>query len=101
MNTLARISLSCILLSANTLALASPHLTAEQCNSYPFKKPVGEVTHAQLMQELGELHAVGYQGGATTDYPSDIWSAQDKLNAEYRRDCTSAAQVSIPQGTVR
>jgi hypothetical protein len=95
MNSLLRITVSCVLLSASTLALASPHLTPQQCNGYPFKRPVGEVTHAQLMQELGELEAVGYQPqGAALDYPSDIWSAQEKLNAEYRRDCTSAVQTS-------
>jgi hypothetical protein len=98
MNALTRISLSCVLLSASTLALASPHLTPEQCNNYPFKQPVGEITHAQLMQELGELEAVGYQPeGASNDYPSDIWSAQEKLRAEYRRDCTPPVQASNAQ----
>jgi Domain of unknown function (DUF4148) len=98
MNALTRISLTCILLSASTLALAAPHLTPEQCNDYPFKQPVGEVTHAQLMQELGELEAVGYQPeGASIYYPSDIRSAEKKLNAEYRRDCTSAVQASNAQ----
>jgi|HubBroStandDraft_5_1064220.scaffolds.fasta_scaffold773445_1 hypothetical protein len=98
MNSLLRITVSCVLLSASTLALAGPHLTPEQCNSYPFKQPVGEITHAQLMQELGELEAVGYQPeGAALDYPSDIWGAQDKLRAEYRRDCLPALQTSSAQ----
>jgi hypothetical protein len=93
-----RVTFSCVLLSVSTLALAAPHLSPEQCNSYPFKQPVGEITHAQLMRELGELEAEGYQPqGAALDYPSDIWSAQGKLMAEYRRDCLPAVQTSSIQ----
>ena len=40
--------------------MAAPHLTPQQCNDYPFTQLKGEVTHKQLMRELGELEAVGY-----------------------------------------
>lgn len=76
------------LLAVGTTATAAPRLTPEQCNSYPFKQPVGEVTHAQLKQELAELEAVGYdQGINDVCYPRDIQRAEKKLHAKYLREC--------------
>jgi hypothetical protein len=52
----------------------------------------GEVTHKQLMRELGELEAVGYQPTADDDdYPNELQQAEHKLQAEYRADCMPAA----------
>jgi hypothetical protein len=59
MNLKLNVVASAILLTVGTAAIAAPRLTPQQCDSYPFKQPVGEVTHAQLMQELGELEALG------------------------------------------
>ncbi|MDE1182471.1 DUF4148 domain-containing protein [Paraburkholderia sp.] len=88
-----------ILLAAFTListsACAAPHLSPQQCNDYPFKPLHGEVTHRQLMRELGELESVGYQPSDTdNEYPQDIETAQKKLGAEYRRDCLPAQHAS-------
>ncbi|TCK36995.1 uncharacterized protein DUF4148 [Paraburkholderia sp. BL8N3] len=96
-NTLKIVAAS-LALSASTLAFASPHLTPQECNGYPFRKPVGEVTHAQLIQELSELESVGYQpSGAEPDYPSDIWRAERRLHAVYQRDCTSPMRADSSQ----
>ncbi|MGA7778881.1 MAG: DUF4148 domain-containing protein [Paraburkholderia sp.] len=79
---------SAFLLATATTALAAPRLTPQQCNDYPFKQPVGEVTHAQLQQELAELEAVGYDPGANdVYYPRELRSAERKLRTEYRHDC--------------
>jgi hypothetical protein len=79
---------SAILLTVGTAAIAAPQLTPHQCNSYPFKRPVGEVTHAQLMQELAELEAVGYDPGENdVYYPRDIQRAEKKLRSVYIQDC--------------
>lgn len=89
MNLRLNIVVSAILLTVGATASAAPRLTPLQCNDYPFKQPVGEVTRAQLMQELAELEAVGYDPGANdVYYPNDIQRAEKKLRAEYRRDCT-------------
>lgn len=47
-------------------AVAAPRLTQQECHSYPFVKPAHEVTHADLIRELGELEAVGYEPTRTT-----------------------------------
>lgn len=78
-----------LLLIGSASAMAAPGLTQQQCNDYPFKKMSGEVTHKQLMRELGELEAVGYQpsNGDDADYPNDLEKAERKLQVEYRADC--------------
>ncbi|SKD04644.1 protein of unknown function [Burkholderia sp. CF099] len=81
---------------------ATPHLTQAECHDYPFVKLTHEVTHKQLMQELGELEAVGYQpGGAENDYPHDLHMAERKLRNEYRHDCMtpSVAGAQTPGGS--
>jgi hypothetical protein len=98
MNTPLKVTISCFLLTLSTAVFAAPHLTPQQCNGYPFQKVTGEITHAQLMQELSELEAVGYQpSGVEDDYPDDIWRAQKRLRAEYRRDCMPPAHATNPQ----
>lgn len=81
---------SCVFALASQTALAGPHLTPAQCNDYPFTPLHGEVTHKQLMNELAELEAVGYQpDGDQNDYPQDLQDAEVKLRQDYRRDCTA------------
>ncbi|MGV2289796.1 DUF4148 domain-containing protein [Trinickia sp. YCB016] len=76
---------------ASASAMAAP-LTPHECNSYPFKPLSGEVTHAQLIQELGELESVGYDPTAEDpDYPTNLNRAQRALQAKYQRDCAHAA----------
>ncbi len=84
-----------LLLVASASAMAAPHLTPQQCHDYPFVPAKGEVTHAQLMQELGELEAQGYNpGDDETIYPADIEAAEKKLHAQYREDCLPAANAN-------
>jgi hypothetical protein len=79
---------SIILLLVATTSLAAPRLTPQQCNDYPFKQPVGEITRAQATQELAELEAVGYHPGENDlYYPRNLQAAERKLQAEYQRDC--------------
>ncbi|CAN7774703.1 MULTISPECIES: DUF4148 domain-containing protein [unclassified Caballeronia] len=93
MNTLQCLAVSSILLFANGSAFADAHLTPQQCDDYPFKRPVGEVTHAQLMQELAELQAAGYSGrDDNAYYPNDLQQAEATLQAEYKRDCLQLRQ---------
>jgi hypothetical protein len=81
-------------------AVAAPHLTPQECHSYPFVKQAHEVTHAELIHELKELEAVGYEPRAEDDsYPADIEAAQQRLAGLYRRDCgpqNTAAVVTLP-----
>lgn len=81
---------SAFLLVSATTALAAPQLTPQQCNDFPFIQPLGEITHAQLEQQLAELEAIGYYPG-TNDvyYPRDLRAAERKLRTEYRQDCGS------------
>jgi hypothetical protein len=89
-----RTALMTLLLAASASAMAAPGLTPKQCNSYPFVHTQGDVTHKQLMRELGELEAVGYNPANDTDnYPNDIEAAEAKLQAEYRADCHPAAMT--------
>jgi hypothetical protein len=79
---------SAILLTASSAVLAAPGLTPQECNDYPFVHQTGDLTHAQVMQELKELEAVGYR--PTPDdpyYPRRIERAEKKLQVEYRQDC--------------
>ena len=79
---------SAILMTLSTAVLAAPGLTPQQCNDYPFVHPAAEVTHAQLMQELSELEAVGYRPTPNDpQYPRRIERAEKKLQVEYRQDC--------------
>jgi hypothetical protein len=87
-----------VLLTVSAASWASPGLTPQQCNDYPFTRLKTEVTHNQLMNELSELEAVGYDPSANDNYyPSDLMAAQKKLNAEYRRDCTASNGVPTAQ----
>ena len=73
-------------------AMADSKLTAEECNDYPFKPVVGEVTHAQLEQELAELESVGYEPEKEDFYyPDDLQAAQARLHAKYVADCAPEA----------
>jgi hypothetical protein len=88
MKHLTKAMAASVLLTVSAAVWASPGLTPQQCNDYPFKPLKAEVTHKQLMNELSELEAVGYDPGANDDYyPADLRAAQKKLRAEYRRDC--------------
>ncbi|WP_144142767.1 DUF4148 domain-containing protein [Paraburkholderia sp. BCC1884] len=81
-----------LLLIGSASAMAAPGLTAQQCNDYPFKQLKHEVTHTQLMNELGELEAVGYNpSGDDDNYPRDLEAAEHKVQTEYRADCLPAA----------
>jgi len=83
---------STILLVMSSTTYAAQGLTPQECHDYPFVQPRGEVTHAQLMQELSELEAVGYRPApADPYYPRRIERAERKLRAEYRQDCMPAA----------
>ncbi|MBB3259362.1 hypothetical protein F4827_004237 [Paraburkholderia bannensis] len=79
-------------LAAATVSLtahAGLHLTPAQCRGYPFRHVApGKVTHAQLMNELGELEARGYRPGDDEGtYPADLQAAQKALSADYSADC--------------
>jgi hypothetical protein len=95
MKLATRTLVTTLLLIGSASAMASPGLTQQQCNDYPFKQLKSEVTHKQLMNELGELEAVGYSPSDDDDeYPSDLEQAEQKLQAEYRADCMPAAHAS-------
>jgi len=99
MKLATRTVLMALLLAGSASAMAAPGLTPQQCNSYPFTHTQGEVTHKQLMRELGELEALGYDPTANDNlYPADIQSAETKLQAEYRADCMPAASMTNAQG---
>lgn len=84
----------------STSAVASLHLTQHECRSYPFDKQTHEVTHADLILELKELEAVGYEPHANDDnYPADIEAAQQRVADAYRNDCMAqhtAVEVTYP-----
>jgi Domain of unknown function (DUF4148) len=76
---------------ASASAFAAPTLTQAACHDYPFTPLKHTVTHKQLMQELSELEAVGYQ--PTSDdskYPNDLETAEAKLHQKFRHDCMPA-----------
>jgi hypothetical protein len=76
------------LMTFSAATFAAPGLTPQQCHEYPFVQPVHGVTHAELMQELAELEAVGYHPSPDDPYyPRQIQRAEHKLHAEYRQDC--------------
>ncbi len=81
-----------LLFACCTSAQAAATLTAAECHDYPFVRPTGEVTHAQLMRELSELEAVGYNpGGDEVNYPDDLQEAEQTVHQEYLRDCAVRA----------
>jgi Domain of unknown function (DUF4148) len=83
-----KVAASLVLLLGSVSAMADSHLTAEQCNDYPFKPVEGHVTHAQLVQELAELESVGYEPDRWDPYyPNDLQAAQARLHAKYLADC--------------
>lgn len=85
-------ALSMMLLLGSMSAIAGSKLTAEECNDYPFKPVVGEITHAQLEQELAELESVGYEPEKQDFYyPNDLQAAQARLHAKYVADCAPDA----------
>jgi hypothetical protein len=78
------------LLLVSTISIAGEALTAQQCNDYPFVHTRGPVTHAQVMNELYELEAAGYDASApNAPYPDNLNDAQKRLSAEYAQDCTA------------
>lgn len=80
-------------------AMAAPQLTQSECHDYPFVPLKHEVTHKQLMEELSELEAVGYQPAADeNDYPQDLNVAEAKLRKEYRQECAGSNVASAPSG---
>jgi hypothetical protein len=91
----ALITLSLALTSAS--ALAAPSLTQAECHDYPFTPLKHTVTHEQLMQELSELEAVGYQPTADdVEYPDNLQTAEAKLHQEFRHDCMPAQVAGDP-----
>ena len=96
--------LAAVWMVASSVAMADSHLTPKQCTQYPFKKPTGEVTQRQLQRELRELEAVGYNPSADNNYyPNDIEKAENKLQAEYKRDCSpnAAANANVMPGVAQ
>ncbi|MDR5835131.1 DUF4148 domain-containing protein [Caballeronia sp. LZ034LL] len=76
---------------------ATPHLTQAECHDYPFAPLKQEVTHQQLMQEMSELEAVGYQPTSDDDnYPHNLHVAERKLHQEYQRDCMGPSVAAAP-----
>ena len=91
----ALITLSLAFTSAS--ALAAPSLTQAECHDYPFTPLKHTVTHKQLMQELSELEAVGYQPTADdNEYPDNLQTAEAKLHQEFRHDCMPAQVAGDP-----
>jgi hypothetical protein len=90
--------LAALLIGGSGSAMAAQGLSPQECSDYPFKPLKGEVTHAQLMRELGELEAVGYDPTADdVEYPDHLEQAQQRLQAEYRADCAPAASMTNTQ----
>jgi hypothetical protein len=102
MKSVSKTALLAALLIGSTSAMAAHTLTPQECNDYPFRPPKGEVTHAQLVHELEELEAVGYNPNTNDDeYPADLERAQQRLQAEYRADCAPAAPTTDTQSPGR
>lgn len=79
-------------LSIGAHAASHDGLTPQECRSYPFVR-TGHVTHRELMTELSEMEAVGYQpAGEDFNYPSKLDVAEHRLHREYREDCRSVGQ---------
>jgi Domain of unknown function (DUF4148) len=81
-----------LLLVGGVPVMAGSKLTPAECNDYPFKPVIGEITHAQLVQELAELESVGYQPDQEDFYyPRNLQAAQARLHAKYIADCAPSA----------
>ncbi|MFD1559364.1 DUF4148 domain-containing protein [Paraburkholderia silviterrae] len=88
MNRIVRFIATIALLAGGASAFAAPALTLQQCNDYPFVKLTAPVTHRQLINELNELEAFGYDpSGDEDNYPDDLEIAQRRLWAQYAADC--------------
>ncbi|WP_322024965.1 DUF4148 domain-containing protein [Burkholderia sp. BCC1977] len=85
-------TVACMLFAcASTAAVAAPHLSPQECASYPFVHTQHDVTRADLVRELTELEQVGYEPAHSSPYyPDDLDAAKHRLAAEYRADCTHA-----------
>jgi len=88
-----------IMFAALAVLSASVHaapvqLSPRDCHSFPFVKTASPVTHRQLMTELGELEANGYQPDATdATYPAKLDRAEHALGVAYSDDCKPAAAM--------
>lgn len=101
MNKIAKLAAVTLLASLAVPAFAAPGLTPKQCNDYPFTKLRKPVTHRQLVNELVELEAVGYDPATSDDddYPTDLQQAEAKLQTEYRQDCLPTTHQSAAAAT--
>lgn len=78
--------------SIASVAAHAEHLTAQQCSNYPFVQTAQPLSHDQVMKELAELEADGYDPTADSNsYPDDIQTAEQRLHQDFLRDCGSAA----------
>ena len=96
MNRISRCIAIIAFLTAGASASATPALTLQQCNDYPFVRPQGPVTHRQLINELRELEANGYDpaSGEDPEYPDDINMAQRRLWAQYAAECPQQSPIA-------
>ena len=96
MNRIIRSIATITFLTAASSAFAAPPLTRQQCNDYPFVRPQGPVTHRQLINELKELEANGYDASAGDDseYPDDLNMAQRRLWKQYAADCPQQSPIA-------
>jgi len=93
MPTMIKVTTSMIFLMCCVSAHAATKLTPEECHDYPFVRPAGELTHAQVMRELTELEAVGYDPSRNDlYYPTELQAAEQKVHEEYLRDCAPPMQ---------
>src|ERR1700676_3556929 len=68
------------LLIASTVSFAEPTLTAQQCSDYSFVHTQAPATHKQVMNELYELEAAGYDASSpNAPYPGDLDHAENGL----------------------
>lgn len=92
MKLLSLNAVALVAMSVAIPAIAAPSMAPADCHAYPFTHPAGEVTHAQLEHELGELEQRGYRPGADAwVYPADLKAAEQQLNTDYRNDCKRPA----------
>ncbi|QBR03395.1 DUF4148 domain-containing protein [Paraburkholderia pallida] len=99
--TLQRTAILALLSVVACPAFASSKLTAAQCRDYPFVRSAQPPSHQQLQNELRELESVGYSpaSGDANDYPYDLQSAQQRLQAKYQRDCGLSGNGTIAAST--
>ena|ERR1700738_1707841 len=104
MKLLSKAAACAVLLIGSASAFASPKLTPQECNDYPFVRVSGPVTNAQQERELAELESVGYEPGPAADdlYPRtrpDLQQAEQMLHAKYVAECAPAAHLEGDQQT--